>query len=87
MLEAVISYLQSVITLKVFAVYCTIACMQVWTTIYRQRKLAGTPELNAKYAPFVRNDYKDWHYIRGAITSIICLFPIRYVFCWLIVFV
>jgi hypothetical protein len=87
MLEPIISYLLSVITPKLFAAYCTIACLQVWITIYRQKKLAGTPELNAKYAPFVRTDYKDWHYIKGAITSIFFLFPIRYVFCWLIVFV
>ena len=33
-----------------------------WYTIYSNKKVGYIPARDDKYAPFVRYDYKNWHY-------------------------
>ena len=47
---------------RVFFVWIVLNSAPTWYTIYSNRRVKYNPERDDKYAPFVRYDYKHWHY-------------------------
>ena len=84
-METLIAYLASWMTIKYLSIYFVLTSFPIWWTIYFQRHLKGTPELNQKYWPFARTDYKNWNPIFGVIINGCLFFWFRYVGCWLVV--
>jgi hypothetical protein len=66
--------------------YVVLGLLQVWLTVYLSKRFGKSEELNAKYWSFARTDYKDWGYIWVGFLSLLFLYPIRFLICWLIVF-
>ena len=69
------------------SIYLVLCVLPIWTVIYKCKKFEGTPQLNAKYWPFVRTDYKYWGYLKCALMNIVFLFPIRYAIPWIVVLI
>ena len=84
-MEAFIVYLASWMTTKYVLIYFLLSALPLWWTIYFQRYLKGTPELNKLYWPFARTDYKNWNPVLGVIINGFLCFAFRYVCCWILV--
>lgn len=82
----VIEFLTPYFTTTNIAIYVACCCLPSWAAIFACRKLEGSPELNQKYWPFARTDFKNWGYIKFAVLNFLLLFPVRYFIAWVCVF-
>ena len=84
-MELLIAYLKSWMTTKYLLIYFLLTAFPYWWTIYFQRHLKGTPELNKQYWPYARTDYKNWDPILGVVINGCLFFWFRYMGCWIAV--
>lgn len=74
---AISNYLYSWLTPFWITLYVIMSILPSWISIYKCRKLAGSPELNEKYDAFARLDYKDWNPIVMPLVAFFTLAPLK----------
>ena len=70
--------------LRWFFIWVLLNVGPVWYTIYANKKVKPAENLDPKYRPFARFDYKYWSYFTVFFTHF--FFIPRYIICWLLWF-